>query len=875
LFLTLAGVILFTFSCSTKKNTWSRRAYHRLTCHYNVFWNGIMSLDQGVDNLDQKVVDDYSKILRVYNYGDKKDAKQLTPKMDRAIKKASIAIQRHSMIYGKKQKIKWVADSYLLMGKAYFYKQEYTSARRVFKFIYTQYKYFPIHYDGLLWLAKTNIETAYFQKAEAELNLLTSKQDKPDCLNNVYRRIPLVTADFYLAQEQYNKAYPYLERALELAKNSYMKARIEFILGQIDQKQGDFERAASNYKKVIKRNPPFKMAFEAKLNIAKCYTGNSGNSEEIVKVLKKMAKDAKNKEYLDQIYYALADIALKNNNDTLAVNYLQQSVSASTNNRKQKAVSSLKLADLYFNKGSYIPAQAYYDTAVSFLPVDFPNKKRIQNKALVLSTLVQHLETIHTQDSLQKLSKMDSTSLYALIDQKIVDYRELQQQKQEAAQQLQDEGGTQFVTMGGKNPGIPLGGGGSNWYFYNATTKTRGYSEFLKKWGRRKLEDNWFLSDKRQIMSSFGQESAATDTTRSDSANVTGQNNPESRAFYMKNLLKTDAEFHTSDSLMIDAYNKLGFLYIEELNDTTNALKIYLKFQERFPDNRFRLEAWYALYKIFKSKKDTEKKDHYKKLILSYYPKSNYAKVIVDPNYFVKLASSQNKAAQLYEKTYNAFSKGEYLRVIAYADRGLEQAENDTALTPRFLYLKAIARGKVNVPDTLYTALKLLVKEYPQSAVSPMSRNLMQTLSELYGIGDTLAGKKGNNAIAKEKNPYVYEPNTPHFTMLVVLGDKVKVRPLKVRLSDFNRKYFRMKSLHVKSLLLDNQRTLITVGNFRNKDDAANYYTALKGDEYVFSGVDPKGYFFYTISMKNYPVFYRDKNIEVYKKFWKKYYGNK
>ena len=32
---------------------------------------------------------------------------------------------------------------------------------------------------------------------------------------------------------------------------------------------------------------------------------------------------------------------------------------------------------------------------------------------------------------------------------------------------------------------------GGKWYFYNPATLSFGFSEFQKKWGKRKLEDDW------------------------------------------------------------------------------------------------------------------------------------------------------------------------------------------------------------------------------------------------------------------------------------------------------------------------------------------------------------------------------------------------
>ncbi|MCX6259201.1 MAG: hypothetical protein NTW49_15070, partial [Bacteroidia bacterium] len=102
--------------------------------------------------------------------------------------------------------------------------------------------------------------------------------------------------------------------------------------------------------------------FNAKINLAQCYDTKSGNREFIVKKLTKMLKDDKNKDFLDQIYYALAHIAMKDSDTTTAIEYYKQSVSTSRTNNYQKAISSLELADIFFETQDYQISQAYYDS---------------------------------------------------------------------------------------------------------------------------------------------------------------------------------------------------------------------------------------------------------------------------------------------------------------------------------------------------------------------------------------------------------------------------------------------------------------------------------------------------------------------------------
>jgi tetratricopeptide (TPR) repeat protein len=842
-----------------------------------------VSLEEGAISLQEAVKDNYNEVLPVFNYGTKQEAQSLNPKMDRTIKKASIAIQRHSMYFGGKEYVKWIDDSYMMMGKAHFHKQDYTSARRVFDYVAKEYTDASIHYEAYLWLAKTYIQTERFEKAEAILNLLsTEQQDGKKFPKSVSKDLPLVYADFFIAQENYDAAYPYLERGLELGNKKYVLTRVEFILGQINQLEGDLETATRYYAKVIKKNPDYKMDFEARINMAKCYDEGSGDSKYINKVLHKMAKAAKNKEFLDQIYYALAEVAMADHNDTLTIFYLRKSVSASKLDNYQKATSALTVADIYFEQAEYSLSQAYYDTAVGVLPKDYPNYDQIKNKAAVLSELVVQVQTIYEQDSLQRLAVMDTNALYVIIDGIIADFI-AEKERQEALAEEMSEEGVQFVDAskgGGRSNNPALGSQGGKWYFYNPQAMSFGYSEFIKKWGNRKLEDNWRLTDKRMIMQAFDDEPAldengnpiVTDSTQAETAQST---NPEDRAYYLAGIPRTKEQMTTSTGLIIDAYNKLGFLYLEELNDTVNAEATYLEFMEKYPDNKYQLQSWYALYKIYNEQANLEKATYYKNLIVGNYPDSDFAKVIIDPDYFIKLSEQKNLAAKLYEKIYKAYSREQFYRVISYADKGIKQYPEDTTLMPKFMYLRAISIGKVDVPDSMYVAINQLIQDYPSSPVIPRAKAVLRVLQSEYGIGEPIEDDKGDgNGKGKASSLYKYQPDELHLVMMVLISADVKIDPLKVRTSDFKNKYFRLARLRIKSLMLDNRRTLITIGNFDDAADAEDFSMALKNDEYVLSGIDGKSVEVVSISIKNYPAFYKDKSIEGYLEFYHENYKN-
>ena len=819
--------------------------------------------------LQEVVKNNYNEILRVYNYGDKKQAKNLYPKMDRAIKKASIGIQKHSMYFGKQERVKYVKYSYLMMGKAHFYKHDFISARRVFDYVAKEFDEDPVHTEAYLWLAKTYIETERFQKAEATLNLLYSKAEKSYVPKEVRQDLPLVQADFYIAQQNYNDAYGFLERAVELGNDKAVITRAQFILGQINQLDGELDLATEYYQKVVNRNPDYIMAFEARMNMAECYDEGTGDSKNINKVLHKMVKDFRNKEFLDQIYYALADVALKDGDIELATEYLKLSVSSSVQDDYQKSMSSLKLADLYFEHAEYIPAEAYYDTAVSFLPVEYPNYDLIVKKAAILSDIVIHVQTIRLQDSLQHLATMDTTTLLALIDVIIEEYQ-VEKERRAEEEELALQSGTQVVDMNANRSNQRLGG---KWYFYNTQAMSLGRSEFKQKWGNRKLEDNWRISDKRFILQDSGDNLAEEDLREStDSTQAVVQiTDPETREYYLAGIPHNEEELQASRDMVIEAYHKLGFLYLEELNDTVIALETYLEFQENYPDNMYRIESWYALYKIYNVQGNMEQADYYKGLIIGNYPDSDFAHVILDPDYYIKLSQQKGQSAKLYERTYIAFNREQYYRVITYADKALKEYPTDSSLIPRFLYLRAISLGKVDVPDTLYASLKQLIETYPNSAVTPRAQAVLKMLQVEYGMG-TPATTVIDSTGVETPSLFSYDPDAMHLVMLVINSADIEINPLKVRISDFKKKYFRLVRLRIKSLVLDNMRSIITIGNFENQRAANDFYYALKNDEYVTSGLGAHQYDIYTISLNNYPILYREKNVKEYGDFFEKYY---
>ena len=868
------GLLLLS-GCSTKKNTVTRRMYHNLTSHYNVYWNGEKSLKDGEKQLRTQVKDDFSKVLRVYNYGTKQDGMAMNSTMDRALEKTSICVQKHSMKFGNRERVKWIDDAYLVMAKAHFFKHDYIPAKRTFDFVATEFNANDIAHVANMWLVKTYIQTEEYPKAIAMIEQLRAKTaglSKPP--KELMRNMDFTIADYFIATKDYNNAVKYLKSGILLNDDRDRRTRAMFILGQIYMLQGDSERATAQFKKVIKRNPEYEMVFESRMNMAK--VGTVDNAAELYKMMNKMLRDPNNEDYRDRIYYAMAELALREGDEAKAVRYLRKSVAAYKDNQIQRMQSSLKAASILFESNQYELAQAYYDTAVTSMNREYEGYDSIMNISQTLNELVMYASVVRDQDSLLRVAAMDSTERNILIDRiiaQVIEQEQIEQQQREYEEQLALMGSA--VGESEQQKSEPTNNTAASWYFYNPTSVSKGITEFTRKWGMRKLEDNWHISDKRSLAAVMsGEESGDLEgkdgkTPQDSLSNVSYTNHD--RGYYLQDLPFTMEQKEVADSLIADGLYHLGFLYMDRLSDLPRSIESYEQLDTRYPGNEKELPTWYALYKMNKDLSNEEKSLIYKGKIFDKYPTSSYAEFINDPSYFEKLQAQEKEASEFYSKTYEAFEQGQYYRVKMNTERAMELYEADTALIPRFAFLHAVAEGRLVSIDTMAFSLYNFVRTYPQSSITPYARQVLENINEEYHLGLVLTDidneKGGDEPEVKKASPYVYEPNSEHFVMIVCDSKAVRVDPLMVRISDFNKKEHRTRTFNIKNVLLDDDRTIVTIGNFDSESKAADYITSMFINDYVFGGIDKTKYTIIPISIKNYPIFYQSKDLEEYNTF--------
>lgn len=871
--LLIAAAVLIT-SCSTKKNTIFSRAYHNTTAHFNGYYNGTLKLKEGIDKLADMHVDKYDRILSIFRYGDIQKAKSIFPEMDEVIKKSSLVIQRHSINLQGKEHCRWIDENWLLIGKAQFFKHDYFSAMETFDYVASSYPDNPSRYEAMIWQAQTNIALTKFSSAEFTLDYLKSEEKFPKSLRG---ELEAVLADFYAQLRDYPKAAEHLAKAIPFTKDRDTKIRYMFILAQIYQHEGQFKSAFRFYSEVIRKNPVYEMAFNARINRARCFDTDDKSGKEVRRELTKMLKDEKNKDFLDQIYYALAGLSLNEKDTVKSLENLRLSIDKSKGNDNQKAISYLDMGKIHFAQRDYKGARTYYDSTMVFLSTDHPDYDVILNRRNSLTKLMKNLNTIALEDSLQHLATLPEETLNDTLEQIALrkyaedELKKLQEKLKKEQEQQQSH---QFAPSGSEreNPFGNTQSASGGWYFYNPQTVSFGFNEFLKKWGNRKSEDNWRRINRESIVTTEqteGEEGEEEVSSKNDSVPDPDAKTKKVAALkkkYLEKIPLSEKMREASNRKIIDAYYNNGLIYKENLGDMYASAESFETMNKRFPDNKYALQSYYNLYRIYLATDDSVKRDYYKNILLNQYPESEYAALIRNPDKSSVRLLSDSALNHYYESTYNKYMNAEYAEVIQrkHISDSLFPAN---ALMPKFDYLKTLAIGRTNNINVFAASLKDIIKNYP---TDPVKNEAQQILDYINGVQkDSIA--QTTPAIA-DSNAFTYVPDTIHYTIITFLQKDVSSESLKIKLSDYNSTYYSLRQLKTSVQQLGKDRQIIVIEEFADKPSGLDYTVALKEDETVFGTLTPGSFEIFTISAGNYIKLLKERDIEKYLSFYDQNY---
>ncbi|MCM1223489.1 MAG: tetratricopeptide repeat protein, partial [Lachnospiraceae bacterium] len=678
--LVLSVLMLGLWSCSTNKNTASSRRWQAFTTRYNVYFNGSEHYKEQLKAMEKGYQDDYSRRVPMHPAEAKSDPKMPQPTGDfkRTIEKMQKAIQLHSITKKPKKRTSSAKDkafrareefnpflhnAWLMMGRAQYYNGDFLGAASTFYYISKHFKWLPDVVDeAKLWQVRSYLAMDWLY--EAENILVHIHRDKLNTKSN-QELYDFDQADYLVRSGKGEEAVPFLTRAAQAASGT-QKNRLYFLLGQVQRDLGNKQQAYLAFSKAGKgASTDYRTKFNARIAQSEVFTGSNIKSE--VNALKSMARYQRNKEYLDQIFYAIGNLYLSRQDSVQAEKSYAEAIEKSQNGGINKALPQLALGAIYFAKHDYVKAQPLYSEAVPSLPETYPNYKTIKKRSDVLDELATYSGNVQLQDSLLTLSNMTEEEqmkvCQRLADEYVKKQKEAEEEarRQEAIAQANAQGNA--AAAGKDSPTQFTMNTDKSWYFYNTQTKNAGKTEFQRRWGARKNEDDWRRRNKNTF--SFDDDTDSedddsltdgTDGLPTDSISdeekqrLDAQQDPTKPEYYFKDIPKTEQEKINANDIIQEGLYNIGLILKDKLEDFAEARRTFEELDTRYPDNIYRLDAYYNMYLMDVRQNRTAQAEKYRQLIISDFPDSPYGQAMKDPAYFDNLRRMDQVQEQMYER---------------------------------------------------------------------------------------------------------------------------------------------------------------------------------------------------------------------------------
>ena len=868
-------MLVMLAACSNKTNTARSRFWQSFTTKYNVYFHGKENYDEQLKAMMDGYEDDYSQHLYMHPAEARSNPKapQPTGSFDRTIEKMEKAITLHSIKKKPKRKSgkgkdakyrEWLArdeynpflhNAWYLLAKAQYMKGDFLDAAATFRYIARHFTWKndlvqesqvreALCYCALGWTTEADNVLSH-----VHLDEITNKRVR--ALANA------AFADYYVKSQQPEEAIPYLTQAIKGFKGNN-KVRMSFLLGQLYEDIGDKHNAYLAYKQAgSSSGSTYRTKFNARIKQSAVYEGANIATE--VKALKRMTRYDRNKDYLDQIYYAIGNLYLSHGDTARAVENYKLAAEKSTRNGVDKAISQLTLGGIYFAQRQYDDAQPCYAEAIPLVNEDYPNYNMLKKRSDVLDELAVYSQNVTLQDSLLTLAKMTPEEQKAVIAKIIEELKK--KEKEEAENAAREEYLAQENAKGSQLRGNETANNiintDNSWYFYNTATKNAGKTQFQKQWGSRKLEDNW----RRRIKTtfSFNDEEADSlleamkdsvmidvvtgDTIKVDLEAIKRSEDPHYEEYYLKQIPKTEEEIQSSHEIIQEGLYNMGIILKDKMEDYGAAAYEFDQLLERYPDNTYRLDVYYNMYMMYMRNNQVSDAEPYRDSILIQFPESKYGMAMQDPNYLENLKNMNRDQENMYEAAYAKYLANDQSAVHeAYAE--MMRKYPLSKIMPKFMFIDALSYLTEKDHEKFKETIKDMLQRYPQTDITPVASEIVKQLNQgrrLEGGGSNARGmlwttRLSNDttpqALERTFTPFAEDNDKPQVFILLYPSDSVSSNMLLYEVARHNFNTFKVKDYDIEQMNFGSLGLLVIKG-MENFKEASNYRTLFEKDQSI------------------------------------------
>lgn len=863
LLLAIAGAVLLA-ACSTEKNTAKSRWWHAFNARYNTYYNGTVAYIDGSLAKETGNKDNFTEMIPLYTVGNKASRELGKSDYDIAIEKAEKAIKLHSIKrrpeWNKRRRktakdVEWLNrkeynpflwKAWMLMGRSQFYEGDFDGAASTFNYMSRLYATQPAIYGrARAWLAKCYIESDWLYDAEDVIRNM-----QRDSIHwRARKEWDYTYADYYIHTGDYQQAIPYLRKVIKHEMRKKQKARECYLLGQLEAAVGHNDLAYKAYRKVIRLNPPYELEFNARISQTEVMA--AGQSKQMIRKLKRMAASDNNKDYLDQVYYAIGNIYLAQRDTMNAISSYEQGNKKATRSGIEKGVLLLKLGDLYWAKKKFSDAQRCYGEAIGLLDKERKDYEQLSNRSKVLDELVPYTEAVHLQDSLQALAKMPEKERNEAIDRVIEalkkkEKEEKNKQAEANAQQTQRRNGAVGNTIG--NNRTAFGNSqqnGGQWYFYNPMAVQQGKQQFQKLWGKRENVDNWQRVN-QTVVAGMGMSTDSlanlTDEQRDsldkakakqdslDQVKDSAQNDPHKREYYLAQIPFTDEQVEASNQIIMDGLHHSGVIFKDKLDELSLAEKALRRLTDEYPSYEHMDEVYYHLFLLYSRMGQPQVAESYVEKLKEHYPQSQWTTILTDPYFTQNAREGVHIEDSLYAATYEAFKADRFAEVSS--NTSLSESRFPLgANRDKFIFIGGLSKLNNGDGSGCLADMNTLVEKYPKSQLAEMAGMIINGVKEgrvlrggKFDLGDVWTRRAAvlSDSDSLQARVFTNERNTNFVFMLVYQPDSVNQNKLLFELARYNFTSYLVRDFDIAIEEGDGVNRMVIHG-FRNYDEALQY----------------------------------------------------
>ncbi|WP_299269513.1 tetratricopeptide repeat protein [uncultured Prevotella sp.] len=907
--LLIAAIIVAATGCSTQKNTAKTRFWHSFKARYNTYYNGSLAYIDGSLEKENGNKDNFTETLPLYTVSNKQSRELGKANFDRAIEKCQKTIKLHSIKrrpeWTKNRRktekdIEWLSRreynpflwrAWLLMGRSQFYKGAFDEAASTFAYMGRLYQTQPaIYAKSRAWLAKSYIEEGWLYDAEDVIRGM----ERDSIHWSARKEWDYTYADYYIHTGDYAKAVPYLRRVIKHEMRRKQRAREWYLMGQLQAALGNKAEALKAYKKVVRQNPPYEIEFNARIAMTEVLSG--AQSKKMIGRLKRMAASDKNKDYLDQVYYALGNIYMARQDTANAISSYERGAAKATRSGIEKGVLMLRLGDIYWDMERYGDAQRCYGEAIGMLDKERKDYEQLSERSKVLDQLVPYTDAVQLQDSLQELARMPEAERNAAIDRTIA---ELKRKEREERRKQQEEDAQQTISQNSGNNAAQNNrpnaaqqnqqNANALWYFYNPMAVSQGKAAFEKLWGKRENADNWQRINKTVVatmqdepemsqeqLDSIAHAEAVADSLAqiADSA----QNDPHRREYYLAQIPFTKEQVDASNKVIEDGLFNSGVIFKDKLDNLPLAEKQLTRLVSAYTDYERLADAYYHLYLLYMRKGDAPTADTYVARLKKEYPENEWTILLSDPHFVENARFGAAVEDSLYASTYDAFKAARYKEVAANVKVSTQRFPLG-ANRDKFVFIGGLGKLNEGDADGCLKDMKTVVEKYPQSGVATMAGMIVKGVGEgrrlrggqfdLAGVWDrrTVVLRDSDSTAVRQLSD---DRNAAFVYTIVYRPDSVDENKLLFELARYNFTSYMVRNFEIGVEDADGLHRM-TVSGFRNYDEALQYARQLHAQTSVARLIGNNRT--YVISEPNLPLLGRQYSYTDYEKFYAKHFA--